>query len=88
MLKRRTAKNKLASERRALLEKPSRVVKSKKSIWPAPSKIFQRIKIRQPLSGDEAKAVSALRSLLQKKKRVVVISGAGISVNAGSESLC
>ena len=45
------------------------------------------IKFRQPLSDDKLKTVSALKSLLQKKQKVVVISGAGISVNAGSESL-
>lgn len=86
MSKCRTIKKKLPSQQRTTPEKPPRVVKSKKSIWPVPSKVFQRIHIRQPLSGDEAEAIFALRSLLQKKKRVVVISGAGISVNAGSKS--
>ena len=79
--------SKMASQRRALLEKPSRVVKSKKPIWPAPPKIFHRIESRQPLSGDEAQTVAPLRTLMQKKNKVVVISGAGIFVNAGSESL-
>ena len=43
-------------------------MKSKKSIRPAPSKVFQKIKIRRLLSGNEAKAVSAVKSLLQKEK--------------------
>lgn len=60
-------------------------MKSKKSIWPMPSKAVQRIQIRQPLSSDEAEAGFSLRSLLQKNKKIVGISGAGISVNAGSE---
>ncbi len=39
------------------------------------------------MSGDETVAVSALKSLLQEKQKVVAISGAGMSVNAGSEFL-
>lgn len=87
MSNRRTPKNKLPHRRQDHTEKSPRVLKSQKSIRPAPSNVFQKIKIRQPLSGDEAKAISALRSLLWKNKKVVVISGAGMSVNAGSESL-
>ena len=51
-----------------------------------PSKVFKSIETRHPLSGDGAKAVSALKLLLQKKKHIIVMSGAGISVNAGSKS--
>ena len=47
----------------------------------------QTIEVRQPLRGDEVVAVSASKSFLQKKQKVVAISGAGMSVNAGSESL-
>lgn len=86
MSKRRTPKHRLSCRRQDPREKSPRVVKSQKSIRPASSNVFQKIEMRQPLGGDEVKAISALRSLLRKKKRVVVISGAGISVNAGSES--
>jgi len=86
MSKRRTPKNGLSCRRQDPTEKSPRVVKSQKSIRPPSSNVFQKIEMRQPLGGDEAKAISALRTLLRKKKKVVVISGAGISVNAGSES--
>ncbi len=86
MSKRRTPKNRLLCRRQDPTEKSPRVVKSHKSIRPVSSNVFQKIEMRQPLGGDELKAISALRSLLQKKNKVVVISGAGISVNAGSKS--
>ena len=47
----------------------------------------QTIEVRQPLRGDEVVAVSASKSFLQKKQKVVAISGAGMSVNTGSEFL-
>ena len=58
---------------------------SKKLKRPDPWKSLQTIKMSQPWFGDEMKAVSALRLLLQERKKVVVISGAGLSVNAGSK---
>ncbi len=75
------------SRRQGPSEKSPPVMKTKKTIRPEPANVFQKIEIKQPLGGDEAKAISALRSLLQKKRKVVVISGAGMSVNAGSEPL-
>lgn len=50
-------------------------------------KVFQRIQIGQPLSGEEAEAIFAMKSLLQEEKKVVVISGAVISVKAGSNDV-
>ncbi len=86
MSKRRVPKNKLPRRRQDPTERSPRAVKSQKSILPASSNHSKKIEVRQPLGGNEAKAISALRSLLRKKKKVVVISGAGISVSAGSES--
>lgn len=84
MSKRRIAKNKLLIRRQDSSEKSLRAIKLQKHIRPAPSTVL--IEVGQQLDGDETKAISALRSLLRKKKKVVVVSGAGISVNAGSES--
>ena len=81
------AKKNLPNQRQDLEEKFPRDAKSKKSIRPAPSNVSQTIEVEPPLSRHEAVAVSALRSLLQKKQKVVAISGAGMSVNTGSEFL-
>jgi len=60
MSKRRTAKDKLSSERQDLSEKSSRVMKSKKFIRSASSNVFQSIEITQPLSGNGATTISCL----------------------------
>ncbi len=60
MSRRRTAKDKLSSGRQDPPKKSPRVVKSKKSIRPAPSNVFQSIEITQPLSGNGATAISCL----------------------------
>ncbi len=60
MSRRRTAKDKLSSERQDSSKKSSRVVKSKKFIRPAPSNVFQSIEITQPLSDNEATTISCL----------------------------
>ena len=62
-------------------------MKSKKFIQSASLKILQKIKIKQSLSDDEAKAFSILKSLLQKNKNVVIINDVEISVNANNEFL-
>lgn len=83
MSKCRIAKNKLLIERQDSTEKSLPTIKLQKHIRPAPSTVL--VEVGQQLGGDETKAISALRSLLRKKKKVVVVSDAGISVNAGSE---
>ncbi len=60
MSKRRTAKDKLLSERQDFSEKSSRVMKSKKFIRSASSNVFQSIEITQSLSDNEATTISCL----------------------------
>jgi len=60
MSKRRTAKDKLLSERQDLSEKSSRVIKSKKFIQSVSSNVFQSIEITQSLSDNEATTISYL----------------------------
>ena len=45
----------------------------------------QTIEIRQPFDGRESQALSVFGKCLQQGKKIVVVSGAGISVNAGSK---
>lgn len=45
----------------------------------------QTIEIRRPVDGRESQALSAFGRCLQQGKKIVVVSGAGISVNAGSK---
>lgn len=60
MSKRRTAKDKLSSERQDLSEKSSQVMKSKKFIQSASLNVFQSIEITQSLSNNEATMISCL----------------------------
>ena len=62
-------------------------MKSKSFNRSASLNVSQSIEITKSLKSNEAKTISVLRSLLQRTKKVVIISGAEISVNADSESL-
>jgi hypothetical protein len=46
----------------------------------------QIVEVQQPLRGHKSQAFSALAEYLQQRKKIVMISGAGISVNASSKS--
>ena len=59
------------------------ITKSKKRISHPPP-----VDVYRPFSSDELAQLAAPRSKMQATKRLVVISGAGISVNAGSEFPC
>jgi len=87
MSKRRMIKNKLQSERQDFSKRSLQVVKSKKFTQSASSNVFQSIEITQLLSSNEVTMISALRSHLQKIKKVVIISDAEIFMNADSEFL-
>lgn len=47
--------------------------------------MFYHIDARSPLSTEDLGRIGLLKSLLQGKPGVVAVSGAGISVNAGSK---
>ena len=79
------------SDQRTAAKVVYRVGKSRRSVRPEHKTASLTIQLTQPVSCDGSQATSVLRSIVQKKKRkeksnVVVVSSAGISVNAGSES--
>jgi len=70
MPKHRIVKKNLPNQRQGPPEKFSRDAKSKQSVRRVSSNLLQTIEVRQPLSGDEAVAISALNHFCRRSKKL------------------